>query len=74
MTDYKIIIDKNACIGAGNCVKIDPATYKLAEGKAEILKSKISDDDLKKNLNAVKNCPTNAIKIIDISTEKEVKP
>ena len=73
MARYKAEVDKTKCIGAAICVEIDPSNYKLVEGKAEVQKQEFSELELKKNISAVKNCPTSAIRIIDLETGQEVK-
>ena len=79
----QIVYDKGKCIGYGSCEAIDPKHFKLVGGKAALIKGKeknqISileiDADLQekqKAIEAAKNCPVNAIKIIDLESQEEI--
>lgn len=72
MAKYRVVIDKGACIGAADCMNIEPSIFKVVNGKAEAQKSEIDESELKKGLSAAKSCPTNAIKIINIETGQEI--
>ena len=63
----KIKYDREKCIGAGSCVQIAPETWKLddKDGKAIQLKKQCSNDELEKNVEAAKSCPTHAIEVYD---------
>jgi ferredoxin len=71
MAKYKIKYDRNKCIGAANCVKIAPDTWKLDdEGLAVQLKKEFTDAELSKQVKAAKSCPTHAIEIYDEAGKK----
>lgn len=73
MGKYKVILDKGACIGAGNCVETNDKNFKMTnDGKAIVITAEIDDKDLSINKLAAKGCPTGAIKIIDLTTNKEI--
>lgn len=73
----KVEYDKGKCIGIGSCEAIAPENFKVEDGKADLLNSKDQGKDIftsevskeKKELliEAAKNCPVNAIRIIDES-------
>ena len=70
---YTIKYDRSKCIGAANCVKIAPDVWELdPDGLAKQKKVTISDNDLQKNINAAKTCPTHAIEIFDDKGKKIV--
>lgn len=61
MPKFQIEIDKEACIGCGNCANICPASFEIKEGKAvpkrkEVEKVTCEDE-------AEKSCPVEAITI-----------
>jgi len=60
----KIIVDRDACIGAAPCVVVAPGVFQLDdENKAYIVDSHAADDET--ILLAAKACPVQAIAIID---------
>ena len=60
----KVRIDRDQCIGVGNCVAAAPTVFKLDKSnKAVILKPESVDDDTL--MNAAESCPVNAIIIED---------
>jgi len=60
----KVKIDRNLCIGIGNCVVFAPTVFKLdAENKAVVLDPSSVDD--KTLLEAAESCPQNAIIVED---------
>jgi len=60
----KVRIDRDLCIGVGNCVAAAPTVFKLDKSnKAVILKPESVDDDTL--MNAAESCPVNAIIIED---------
>lgn len=66
MARYKIIYDRNSCIGAAACIAVAPKTWKMGkDGKADQLLKEIDEKDLRQNLDAARSCPVNSIKITD---------
>jgi len=60
----KVKVDKDACIGVGNCVAFAPTVFTLdKENKAVVLDAASVDFDTL--LEAAKSCPENAIVIED---------
>lgn len=69
---YKIIYDRETCIGAAACAAVCPKHWKMVEdGKANLIESKKNKDgkfekivdDIECNQEAADACPVNAIKI-----------
>jgi len=59
----KVRIDRDLCLGLGNCVAIAPTVFKLdKENKAVVLTPSVDDAKL---LEAAESCPENAIIIED---------
>ena len=56
---YKIVIDKEKCLGCGVCTQCD--NFEMKDGKSVTKKSEI--EELGCNQNAVDICPVDAIKI-----------
>lgn len=68
----KIIIDRDLCIGAGSCIAVSPATYKLDnENKAVVIDANVASDD--ELIMAAQSCPTKAIILINKSN-KQIYP
>lgn len=68
----KIIVDREACISAADCVAIAPKTFELdEEGKARVIG--VDGDDQETILEAVKSCPVACIYIFD-DNGKQVWP
>ena len=60
----KVKVDREACIGVGNCVAFAPTVFQLdKENKAVVLDA--SSVDLDTLIEAAKSCPENAIIIED---------
>lgn len=65
----KIEIDRNLCIGCGNCVAIAADVFELdKEGKSVVKNLKGADDDT--ILLAAQSCPVNAIILYDDKGKK----
>lgn len=61
----KIVVDRDACIGAGPCVTLAPGTFELdSEGKAVVINT--NGDVDKDIIDAAMSCPVMAIKIYDL--------
>ena len=60
----KVRIDRDLCIGIGNCVVIAPTVFEFdQESKATVLDPSSVDDDTL--LEAAESCPENAIIVED---------
>jgi ferredoxin len=60
----KVRVDRDLCIGVGNCVAYAPTVFKLdEENKAVVLDPASVDDDTL--LEAAKSCPESAILVED---------
>jgi ferredoxin len=60
----KTKVDRELCVGLGNCVAIAPTVFKLdGDNKAVILDAKSVDD--KKLWQAAESCPVQAITLED---------
>ncbi|HIH37476.1 ferredoxin [Candidatus Woesearchaeota archaeon] len=77
MVKYKIIFNREECIGALACSAINPDIWLLAEdGKVDLKGAKkredgrweltVEDDNLQFNKDAADACPVDVIKIEDI--------
>ncbi len=81
---YKIIYDREGCIGAAACAAVNPQDWDIVEdGKANLLKSTktnahweriIDESELARNMEAAESCPVKVIKIIDLQTGKQLYP
>ena len=60
----KVKVDRDLCIGVGNCVAFAPTVFVLdKENKAVVLDPSSVDDDTL--LEAAESCPENAIQVED---------
>ncbi len=66
MGKYKIVYDREGCIGAGVCVSLCPDNWSMSDdGKATVHKMEIEESELKANKDAAEGCPVNVIHIED---------
>ena len=75
----KIIVDKDSCIGVASCVQIAGEVFSLApDGRVMLNKGdtlvEYPNTTLEKLIEAAKSCPTQAIKIVDVTTGKNIFP
>ncbi|MFQ5574142.1 MAG: ferredoxin [Terriglobia bacterium] len=60
----KIVIDRDACIGAASCVAIAPHVFELDDDNKAVLIDK-DPDDKESVRRAAEACPTAAIEVTD---------
>lgn len=73
---YKIVYDKNSCIGAGECATLSSLWKIENDGKASLEGAKevssgvfellIEDDQYTKELAAANSCPVSAIQVVKV--------
>ena len=73
MTKYKVVVDKDRCIGTGACVKLAGLTFRIGEDDKVGLIDQDGNSDEEKYL-AAQSCPVNAIKVINTATGETVWP
>jgi len=63
----------DTCIGSGSCVGVAPGHFELddAEGRAHPLRAEAEPDEAV--LDAVANCPMEAISVLDLETGQTVE-
>ncbi len=67
---FKIILDKNKCIGCGTCAAVCPGNFELdKDGKAKPLNKEV--ESLGCNRIAEETCPVKAITIKSVANKKE---
>ena len=62
---HKIVIDREACIGAATCVVVAPKAFDLDQDSIAIVKDHALDVDDDTLLMAAQSCPTQAILLFD---------
>lgn len=67
MTKYKIVHDKEKCIGCGACASVCPQNWVMKGMKSEPKKIEITQEEYDCNLQAEEICPVGAIKVKKIS-------
>lgn len=61
MSDMRVTVDRDRCVGSATCVGIAPDLFELEDGRSRPLRKVVSDsDDLR---DAVESCPVEAIMI-----------
>lgn len=66
---YIIEYDREGCIGAAACIAVAPDSWEMDDdGKANLLKKEIDEDELEINKQAAEACPVNVIRIKDKDT------
>ena len=71
MAKYKVIYDREACIGAAACAAVDPKNFEMnKDGKADLKGGKeekglwlLETDELGELKEAADACPVDAIKV-----------
>ena len=72
MDAVRVRVDRDLCIGVGNCVAYAPTVFELdEENKAVVLDPASVDDDTL--LEAAKSCPENAI-IVETDEGRQLYP
>jgi len=63
----RVTADREVCIGSGNCVFSAPAVFDQDddEGLVVVLTAQVDDEDADAVQNAVANCPSGALRIVD---------
>ncbi len=81
---YKIVYDREGCIGAAACVAAYPERWSLADdGKADVKDGTHNDDnteqvlefteeEFQKMMDAAQACPVTVIHIIDLETGQRI--
>ncbi len=59
----KLHVNREACIGCGACVAIDPEHFDFVDEYSDVISEENIESDAAKN--AIASCPTNAISYID---------
>lgn len=63
--DLTISIDRDLCIGSGNCVKVAPEVFVLDETSTSTFREGTLSCDRDRLIEACRVCPTNAIRCVD---------
>lgn len=83
---YVVRYEWKKCIGSAVCEAVAPAHFKVENGKATLLGSKLVDDnekvyekeiseqELDANKMAADGCPPNCIRVINLQTGEEIAP
>jgi ferredoxin len=57
----KAKVDKDACIGSGNCESTCPKIFKVVDGKSQVQVGSVPEDEQDCVQKAVEGCPAGAI-------------
>jgi len=60
-----IVIDRDTCIGTGNCIKLAGEVFELDDQKIVTFKANITELEQKQLVEACSVCPVNALSAID---------
>ena len=64
---HRIVIDRDRCVGSGNCLFWAPATFDLDDGGTSVVVDPAGDDQDRIRV-AVDGCPTRAIALELVGT------
>lgn len=65
---FRIELDRNKCTGLGICESIDPDVFEIDDdGTLMLLRETVGDDSRDLMDEAVRACPTRALRLIDAS-------
>lgn len=65
ISGLKIIIDRDMCIGTGNCIKLAGEVFEFDSQKIVTFKKDIKESDRKTLIEACSICPVNALTALD---------
>ncbi len=60
-----IRIDRECCIGSGNCAKVAPEVFELDEGNIIAFRSDLGEIDRERLVEACDVCPVDALLVFD---------
>jgi ferredoxin len=72
MATYKIVYDREGCIGAASCTAISENWEMSDDGKAIFHKEIISEEELAAEKEAAESCPVQVIHIINVDTGEQI--
>ena len=83
MTTYKVVYEREGCIGAAACSAIAPARWSLDDENKAVLKGsketskqvfelEIGEEELEEQLAAARSCPVNVIHIYNKETGEKL--
>ncbi|MBD0706931.1 MULTISPECIES: ferredoxin [unclassified Streptomyces] len=59
-----LTIDRTACVGAGTCLAMNPALFRVEDGKGTVLQGVLeSEEDVKAAMDVAECCPTEAVSL-----------
>lgn len=62
----KVIVNRDKCVGIGMCEAIAPAVFEVGDdGQTHLLVDEIADEDVTAVQQAVLECPTESLTIVD---------
>lgn len=65
MNNYKIVVDRNLCIGAATCVAVAPKAFVLDNEAKAIVLTSFTEENEQTIIDAAKSCPVAAIFVTD---------
>ena len=78
---YKVVYDREACIGAAACVAVAPEFWEMADdGMADLISSNkkgkvwelvVDEKDVELHREAAESCPVDAIKVVEVKDSEE---
>ncbi len=73
MAKLKTVVDKNKCIGSGDCIETAPSVFAFdASGKSEVVDPSGAPDGT--IMLAARSCPVKAITVADEETGAQLFP
>lgn len=60
-----VIIDRDLCIGSGNCAKVEPEVFELDDTNTVCFREGVVEADTERLMDACEVCPVNALIVRD---------
>ena len=73
MGKYNIEIDREMCVGDGLCCEEAPGTFKI-DDEDKVIVADPNGDEPRYILSAARNCPLDAITLLDVDSGTKVWP
>jgi len=62
----RVVVDQDKCTGLGLCESISPDFFEVQDdGSLELLRSDVEDGQVAMLQEAVRSCPTEALRLVD---------
>jgi ferredoxin len=61
----KVTVDRDICIGSGNCAQDCPPVFEIVDGKSHVKVDTVPESEEENAQQAVDDCPVSAISVVE---------